>query len=340
MERSKELNSSPLITVVVPVYNAEDYLDRCMRSLQRQTYPNLEILLINGGSVDDSAIICDGLEEEYDNVTVYHEKENLGVSHSRNLGIDKAKGEYITFVDADDWLEDDMIETLCQTLQTDKTDMVGCGFVIRDSVEQKQKIPTSIENEVAAPIVNVKSTILSSKDFLENRIFYGDSRCWSKLYRTDILKEKVRYPEDLTIGEDTLFLVNYLKQVDKVSIIEDYKGYCYYLNSQGAMLKPFKPSAMDQITCWERIAKTMGVNHTRFHWTMLVSVMLVVGRIAILSKEEQTKYSSELKVCSQKMEQYYTKEAFQMLDKGYKLKVSIYRKSPALYLKLYQLWKH
>ena len=109
----------PLLSVIVPVYNAEKYLDRCVRSIVNQTYKNLEIILINDGSTDRSGAMCDEWADADARIQVVH-SENHGVSHARNMGLDLARGDWITFVDNDDWIEPDMYEFMI-------TDGGGCG---------------------------------------------------------------------------------------------------------------------------------------------------------------------------------------------------------------------
>ena len=106
-----KVSKEPLITVVVPIYNVEDYLNKCIESIVNQTYKNLEIILVDDGSPDNSPKMCDDWAKKDKRIKVIH-KENGGVSSARNIGIDKSKGEWITFVDADDWIEKTYIEDM------------------------------------------------------------------------------------------------------------------------------------------------------------------------------------------------------------------------------------
>ena len=123
------------ITVIVPVYNVENYLNKCLDSLINQTYKNLEIIVINDGSTDNSGIICQEYAQK-DNRIIYVEKENGGQSEARNMGLDRMTGSYVTFVDSDDWVESDYVETLYQKITEYQTDIaVGnyCKFNESDS---------------------------------------------------------------------------------------------------------------------------------------------------------------------------------------------------------------
>lgn len=121
------------ITVIVPVYNVEKYIDRCVNSLVTQTYENTEILLIDDGSVDGSGMLCDTYAAEYSNVTAFH-KQNGGLSDARNFGLNRATGEYVIFVDSDDWLEPDSLEALYSDTNGGSVDIViGCAVCMKPS---------------------------------------------------------------------------------------------------------------------------------------------------------------------------------------------------------------
>lgn len=112
-----------LVSIVIPVYNAEDYLRRCLDSILEQSYRDIEIILVNDGSKDDSSEVCK-YYQNLDSRIKYFYKENGGASSARNYGIDKARGEFITFVDADDWLSNDAIEVQSSHMRSDKLDLL------------------------------------------------------------------------------------------------------------------------------------------------------------------------------------------------------------------------
>lgn len=125
-----------MISVIIPVYNVEEYLERCVNSVLKQTYNDLEIILVDDGSTDNSGKICDELKNKDDRIIVIH-KENQGLSASRNIGIEKATGEYITFVDSDDYILEDMYETLYKNLIRNDADISMCKY---QYVKEQQKI--------------------------------------------------------------------------------------------------------------------------------------------------------------------------------------------------------
>lgn len=119
-------DSSPLISIIVPVYNVEPYVSKCLESILRQTYQNIEIIIIDDGSTDGGSDICDAYAHKDKRIKVIHQS-NEGVSGARNVGLRIAKGEFIGFVDSDDWIEADMYEYLLQNIQQQDADIAICG---------------------------------------------------------------------------------------------------------------------------------------------------------------------------------------------------------------------
>lgn len=318
------------VSMIIPVYNGAAYVNRCMESLLAQTYPNMEILLIDDGSTDESGRICDDFADKYSQVKVYH-VENAGVSAARNKGIEECGGEYVGFVDVDDYLLKDMVEHLAGMLEETGSDVAGCGFFeFRGKAE-----------EGADAFQEEEIEILSGREFMEKGILRSDTRCWSKLYRKSAIG-KLRFAEGLTIGEDMLFLLE-LARKEKQFCRSSYQGYGYYINEEGAMRKGFKDSYMDQISCWQKalayMEKEMPQLADRAASILLVSVMLVVGKLAMLSGRERKEKKEYVDKCYRLVKEYskYGK-AYQGLDAGYRLKVMLYRYAPEMYMRLYH-WK-
>ena len=148
----KAVDYTPLVSVIVPVYNVEEYLQRCVESILNQNYKNLEILLINDGSSDQSGILCESLKSKNERIKVFHHA-NGGMSVARNTGLSQAKGEYISFVDSDDWIESDMIFTMVQFAIINNLKLVECGVIKsldRDGIKQKLTSSPIIETREEA----------------------------------------------------------------------------------------------------------------------------------------------------------------------------------------------
>jgi len=194
-----------MISIIVPIYNAENWLERCLESLINQTYKDIEIILVNDGSIDKSLEICRQYEKR-DNRIVLIDKENEGVSATRNLGIKTAKGDFIQFVDSDDYIEKDMCQKML--LAIENADLVLCGLRVwqNGQVLREPHIETS------------------SYDLRDSIDYYFKLRkinlgpC-NKLYRKSLIVKM--FPEDISLGEDTLFVLNYMLNVKKISVLDE-----------------------------------------------------------------------------------------------------------------------
>jgi len=335
----------PLITVIVPVYNEEKFIDRCVESIVKQTYDNIELILIDGGSIDKSASIVDNWEKDWNKkridalkhinksienvnpISVIH-TENKGVSASRNIGIDKSHGEYITFIDGDDWIENESIERLFDAMQSESTDMVSLQFV---SCYDDNMTSSDNGKEIKTGLNNMMSAF-----FVSNNIMDGDVHCWGRLYKKELLKD-ISFREGLSIGEDMLFLIEYVRKCRQITVLE-YEGYNYYRNPSGAMTKPFTVAAMDQIRCFREVENLLGLTD-KLRKNMLIAIMLTAGRIAVLPTEEWKNYSEQICELSSTLKEYKNASAMKLLDRGYKIKVFLFSLFPKMYLKLYHSHK-
>lgn len=198
-----------MISVIVPVYNSEQYLHRCIDSILAQTYTDFELLLIDDGSTDSSGAICDEYAAKDSRVRVFH-KANGGVSSARNMGLDNAQGEWITFVDSDDWVEKEYIELFMNNID----DLVYQSFqsVFNEHIEVW-------DTSIKALDINESLTKLYEKKVL--------GYCWGKLYRTMYLKtNNIRFNEDIKFREDELFVLEYLSHIKHITCVDSNK-YIY-----------------------------------------------------------------------------------------------------------------
>ena len=363
----------PLISVVIPVYNSEKFIDRCLLSITKQSYKNLEIILEDGGSDDGTKEICLDWLDEDKRVKYYRADENKGVSVSRNRGIDHSNGEFITFVDSDDFISKDMIEKLYMTLlHHTEVQSACCRFTIysREGVpewmqansddkdesddysnndrsrEQRSNLKdmgydirtvgrtdkTAKTDTTDKTDIIDKAYIADADSYLHNDLLDGNSRCWSRIFRKEAVGS-LRFHEDITIGEDMLFVAEFLKKTQKIAILEE-KMYYYYQNKEGAMQKEYTHSSFDQITCWEKAKDIVG-DSAKLRSIILISIILTVSRISCLSKKGQKQYKDDIATCKEKMRNYRTRDAFNLLDRDYRVKVRVFTIMPTLYLGLY-----
>lgn len=221
------MKNSPQITVVVPVYNIERYLDRCITSILNQSFTDFELILVDDGSKDKSSQICDSYALQDCRVSVIH-KPNGGVSSARNRGIDEAKGNYICFVDSDDWLEPTYLQNFMDT------DPGMYGVVLQSfyyDYEESNKSVPHILPEKQIEKASELEYILEYTDGVHNGFL------WHRLFHADIIKEYgIRYPENVSFAEDGIFFLNYISHIDKY-YISSKAGYHYFIRSNSLTSK-------------------------------------------------------------------------------------------------------
>lgn len=229
-----------LISIIVPIYNVERYLERCVRSITSQTYKNLEIILVDDGSLDKCPEICDKLAEEDSRIKVLH-KVNGGLSDARNHGIDNATGSYIMFIDSDDYIDSCMVEVLYNALINTKSDIAMCGIEFVDEYNCIMK---------NANPAKLKRKVMSQEDFWEELI-KNDSinytPCvvvWNKIYNRKIF-ESIRFDIG-KIHEDEMILHKIISNCNKISSVQN-KLYNYIQRSTSIMNEVYNVKRLDLI---------------------------------------------------------------------------------------------
>lgn len=214
-----------LVSVIVPVYNVEKYLSECIDSIRQQTYKNIEILIIDDGSTDGSANICDKFAQVDNRIKVIH-KKNGGLSDARNVGICAASGEYLSFIDSDDYIESDMIECLYNSCIGHHADISICGRVC--------EIEGSENNfYLFTDFFGVLTSTEAVKDLLVQK--NCDSAAWDKLYKADLFTN-IRYPKGV-LHEDLNVTVQLLAQCRNVAYID--KALYHYRIRNGSICNQF-----------------------------------------------------------------------------------------------------
>lgn len=211
-----------LISVIVPVYNSEKYLQECIKSILNQTYRNLEIILINDGSTDSSSAIINEFCGMDNRIKVFH-KSNHGVSHSRNFGIGKANGKYLFFIDADDTIECNTLELLYNRIENDNSDCSVCNIKYVDEItnEYKEYVLPDISFNIRTEINDIFPALHMNRAL---------NSCWGKLYKRSILlSNELKFDENYSILEDGMFVTDYLAVSDRCSLVStccyNYRQY-------------------------------------------------------------------------------------------------------------------
>ncbi|MGK4255997.1 glycosyltransferase family 2 protein [Bifidobacterium pullorum] len=238
------ISTFPLVSILLAVYNVENYVERCVRSLQSQTYPNIEIIVVDDCSSDSSGSIVEKLASNDSHITVIHHKKNMGLSSARNTGLDHAHGQFITFVDSDDWVEPDYVSYLYDlSLRTGADIAVGKNFFTSQYREQ---------------IYDDEISIITPEDMLcdifYNRIHVG---VWNRLYKTKCIGN-CRFRIDAKTGEGMQFNAQVVPNANYVSV-GLRRVYTYNVdNNSSATKKPdVEKQAYGSIVTMEIIKKTL-----------------------------------------------------------------------------------
>lgn len=218
-----------MVSIIIPVYNVEDKIEKCIISILKQTYKDFELILIDDGSTDDSLKICQKYVKLDNRVKVY-EQINSGVSEARNNGIKMAHGEYIQFVDSDDQILSDMLENMVAKIKNEEIDLVICGY--NEILGCKGKKTTPSINEV----VGVEDLHSKYADIFR---CYLLNPVWNKIYK----KNKIHslFLKDMSMGEDLIFNLEYMKNIDKIAFV-DKAFYQYYVYENSLTRKIRKDS--------------------------------------------------------------------------------------------------
>ncbi len=228
-----------LISVIVPIYKVEPYLDRCLQSIVDQTYQNMEILLVDDGSPDNCPAMCDGWAKRDSRVRVIH-KANGGLSDARNVGMAAATGEYMSFIDSDDWIEPEMLERLLWAMKKDQSDIAACTVNMVWEDDSPPRLMTVQENCILnreeAQRALLRETLLKQP-------------VWYKLYKTDLIMaipfEVGKYHEDVFWSYQVIGLAA------RVSVI-DYLGYNYFQRSGSIMGERYSVKRLDAVVASEQ----------------------------------------------------------------------------------------
>lgn len=227
-----------LLSVIVPVYNVVNSLNRCIESIVSQTYRNIEVILVDDGSTDGSRKICEEWQLRDKRILLSAPKQNGGLSDARNLGVSMSKGKYITFIDSDDFMENTMCERMLNVLISDKSDIVICNYW-NYYVETEKKIHS----------YTLKNSCMSSDETLE-KMALGKlpTAAWGKIIKREVLFTDYGKQLCFPVGrryEDTVMTFRQVVNVKKVSIVEDTLYY-YVQNSKGISANP-KPQDISDL---------------------------------------------------------------------------------------------
>ena len=324
-------NEKNLISIVVPIYNAETYLNQCIKSIIEQSYKNIEIILINDGSTDDSGIICDEYAQKDIRIKVIHNK-NQGVSISRNIGIQEARGEYISFVDADDFISKKYVEILYQLIIKDNAQISTVG---NDEYYEGKMIKTSKGIRKVLHSEEAIKMILKERDMTHV--------CWGKMYKKELFDdEDIKFDSTMKIGEDLKIIIPIIEKCKKISIDTREKLYHYRKNEKSiTQQKGKKDLWIQEIELSKQIVewtykKYPKVTNSAIQRYVRVNITFLVKMI----KESKKNLMEEIKQVKYNIKGYKIRYIFFTSSKIQdKIKLILIICCPNLLIKLYNVQK-
>lgn len=312
-----------LISIIVPIYNAEKFLLRCLESISNQTYANIEIILVDDGSTDKSKEICDSFVNR-DKRFTYLYKENSGVSDARNFGLDNANGEYIGFCDADDWMEQDMLEKLMSSAIENDADAAVCSYTYDMNPSESKEDDTDVIDSISA-----YRRIFSDYKF--------GGFIWNKIFKKSLI-DNLRFNPDIRIYEDTLFSSEAILRANKVCCINS-ELYHYYYNFDSATKANFSKDTSSLEALKLLVEKTSSVDeiasqHAKKQLITYYSYyMLALCELAGFSKDKYNEIKKEAK-------SFYSRELLEISGRNEKIKIRLFLSGTFGFWILRKLWNY
>lgn len=298
------MKETPQISVIVPVYKVEAYLDRCVQSIVDQTYQNLEIILVDDGSPDRCPEMCDAWAQRDSRIVVIH-KENGGLSDARNAGLSAATGEYICFVDSDDWVLPDYLQTLYTAITQNQCDLAACD------------IQVVFDDDTSAKFAHDKKTSYITAEKALTFLTHGEkvrAVAWNKLYRRTLLQDE-KFPVG-KFHEDEFFTYRIVAKSGIIAYI-DVPLYCYRQRA-GSIMSTASVRHLDALdAAMERIAflkMKYAQLYKRDKLVFCITCLNLYADAATISKEERGLYKDRIKA-SRAMVKFSTREILQYKPK-------------------------
>lgn len=261
-----EMKSSPKITVIVPVYNVEKYLHRCLDSIIQQTFNDIEILLVNDGSTDQSGHICDEYQAKDSRIKVFH-KTNEGISATREYAVHLAKGDYIQFVDSDDWIDLDMLERLYNVAQNNEADIVACNF-IEEYGDQSVRISAITDN-----LQTFTRMVVSS--------YWGV--LWKLLIKRELFhKGNIHFPKGIDGGEDYFVVTSLLLEADTIAFEDIYPYHYFRGNEHSFIATPSLEKLIFQVRATELVENKLQTHNLLYLYQSELNLRKCYTKLGVL----------------------------------------------------------
>ena len=279
----------PVVSILIPAYSAAAYLPQCLDSILKQTCRDLQVVIVDDGSKDNTLEVCREYAEKDARIDVYHQ-ENQGVAATRNHLLDRVKGDWVLFVDADDWIELDMVETLVGLAKEHEADLVMCDRVINDT-EPSHDTPKVFE-------LNQEEAI---RDFLYHGYFVG-SLC-NKLVRTSLLHNE-QFHCGISYGEDALFCWGFLQNINKM-VVTSQQFYHYYMNEQSISHQTFGEKKLTGHLTWTIISEDVKKRWPQYADLALGTFALQDMYLLRAASQSGYQHNSQTKELQNSVKKYY-----------------------------------
>lgn len=320
----------PIVSVVVPVYKVEKYLNRCVDSILNQTFKDFELILVDDGSPDNSPEICDELAKKYSKIKVIHRK-NGGLSAARNTGIEWAlansDSEWITFIDSDDWIHPQYIESMLNANQENNTDICMGGFCFTDEYKIAE-----------ASVPKDKTKYVRTEEAFTDETLDPNSAC-CRLYKKELFRD-IRYPVG-KLHEDRFTTYKLLFRFKNISVV-DFPLYYYFVNEEGIVRSSWSPRKLDNLEACENQLDFFIKNNNQ---EMIVYILkdyihlMLYNLRTIKGKNEFASYEKQIRTKLKKTLKQYKKMLNLSFEKDYNIYKYAYPVTAKIYNKLRTIFK-
>lgn len=290
------------VSIIIPAYNVQNYIGACLDSLVCQTLSDLEIIVINDGSIDNTKAVIEAYRAKYPDMVKIFNVENSGAAAARNVGLDAATGEYIGFVDSDDYVRQDTFELLYNAAKEKDAQIVSCGYC-REGVHSTRKMPFGNRN--------IKAEDVFDKNIFEEPLLFDEvPYLWNKIFKADIIqKNNIRFHKDLRIYEDLVFTYEAFLFADKISRVEEYLYY-YVVSRDTSLTYRFTEKRFDIVKATELLLEFYEKNKSLTPEIKNALVYVVLKHIYVMLNRKTT-------VSEKKLKLKYLDTIFKFLDKTF-----------------------
>jgi len=286
---TEENKKSSLISVIVPVYNVEEFLPRCIESIICQTHENLEIILVDDGSPDKSGDICDDYAKRDNRIHVIHQK-NAGVCTARNAGLDVAQGEWVSFIDSDDWIEPDMYERLLEAAAQNNKMVARCNFIqYRSEYMQREFIRKTISSKLTQEEAIANCLKPRSQNFI--------GVCGGVFHHSlfgSVNNPCIRFDSSIYLGEDTLIAVQALLKTDGIAYVPMPMYYYYYRDASA--VRTINEKSMTVLIACKQIVESVKTVSSKYElWAQLFLIQCATILVVKSCRVKQYKLVGSLR---------------------------------------------